>query len=349
MKALMRFPLLCAILLAASCGDDDPAGGDPDAAVVPGADAPPGTPDAAPSADADPFAPDGGALTDPSEPGGWGLSRTDGVVPRPGGGNISITVWAPSDDGGATIATRGAPFPLITISPGFQMPRTQYESYGVQLATWGYVAIGVEFPPGFSPAPHENLAANVRTVVDWALGAESGLASSIDATKIGAAGHSLGGKVSLLAASADPRFKAVVGWDPVDANSPSVAPERMGTIAGPVAVLGETTNSTGGFQPCAPAAENYQQYFAAATPPALEITLIEANHMDWVDDTSCGFCGLCSPAGTLGDDVVKRVTRRATVAWFERHLRGDTRMDEYLTGAAVQPDVSAGILTIQSK
>ena len=45
----------------------------------------------------------------------------------------TVTVYAPSHDGGGTIAS-GA-FPLVIVSPGFQMPR-QTQLYGVRWDFW---------------------------------------------------------------------------------------------------------------------------------------------------------------------------------------------------------------------
>jgi hypothetical protein len=111
----------------------------------------------------------------------------------------------------------------------------------------------------------------------------------------------------------------------------------MSQIEATVLVLGETLDSTGGFQPCAPAADNFQQYFTTAHSPALEVTVAGAGHMDFVDDPTCPFCGFCT-AHSADAFAVKAVARRATVAWFRRRLLGDTAMDPYLTGAVMQGD-----------
>lgn len=230
---------------------------------------------------------------------------------------LPATVFAPAD---------GSDRPLVVISAGFQMERTQYASYARHLATWGFVAVLADYADkGFFP-DHAKLAADVPAVIDWAL-AQPELA--IDAQKIAVAGHSLGGKISVFAASLDSRIKAVVGWDPVDANSPSVAPEKMTGMTAAIAVIGETTNASGGGMPCAPAADNFQQFYAAAPSPAMSVTITGADHMDWVDDPSCTFCGLCSP-GTAAPELVRTVTRRLDVAWLRRQLLADTAMDPWL-------------------
>jgi dienelactone hydrolase len=285
------------------------------------------------------------AATDPSGNGSYAVFRQNQSISTPDG-SVSTTVCAPSEDGGRTVATTGAPFPLVVISPGFQQGRAQYDSYCRQLATWGFIAIARDNTGGFFPN-HLTIARQTLGVITWAINT-SPWKAKIDGAKVGVAGHSLGGKTSLLAASLDPRIKAVVGWDPVDSNTPSVAPEKMPLIHAPVALLGETLNGSGGAQPCAPAAENYHQYYLAANTPALEVTVRGADHFDWVDNNSCFTCGVCT-AGTADHVAVKALTRRTTVAFLSRYLKGDLTMDTYLTGAVMQADVVAGRVSLASK
>jgi dienelactone hydrolase len=262
---------------------------------------------------------------------------------------VAATVYAPSADGGATIAA--GQHALVVVSPGFQLQRGEYAAKARHLASWGFVAVAQDFGGGFSP-DHMAYAEQVSAVIDWALGDESGLAEHLDATRLAAVGHSMGGKVSLLAAALDPRIGAVVGWDPVDAKPPtgggiSVTPELMPSIVAKVAVLGETLDGAGGM-PCAPAADNYAAYFGAAKSPALEVTLLGADHMDWAENGG-GLPGLFCQKGTATGEAVLALTNRTTVAWLRRHLDGDASMDVYLTGAAMLADVASGAVEMRSK
>jgi predicted dienelactone hydrolase len=334
--------LAASLSLLASCehapsGVDDGDGGNP-----PGPDG--GGPNAV---DADPPGPDGAgpAGADPSAAGTFAVYKKDenaGTQLSP----INLTVFGPSDDGGTSIAA-GA-HPLIIISPGFQLPRSQYTSYGERLASHGFVAIAQDFGGGLFPM-HTQLATQTKTVIDWALGGGGGLQSKLDAQKIGLAGHSLGGKISMLTTSMEPRVKVVVGWDPVDAGNPSVTPEKMSTIKVPVVLVGETTDTAGDFMPCAPADNNFQQYYNSLGSPAVSLTLVKADHMDFLDNANCGFaCDACKP-GTADPTWVRNFTLRTTTAAFRRYLGGESAMDAYLTGTIVQQDVMSGEVTVQSK
>jgi predicted dienelactone hydrolase len=258
------------------------------------------------------------------------VSESTATIPGAAGGRtLATTIYTPA---GATAA------PFIVVSPGFQMSRTQYVSYARHLATWGFVVALTDYGESGFFIDHQNLANDVSAVIDHAIDN-----LPIDAAKVGAVGHSLGGKISVFAASQDPRIKAVVGWDPVDSNNPSVAPQKMTAMTAAIAVIGETTNASGGGMPCAPAAENFTQFYAAAPSPAISVTVAGADHMDWVDDPSCGFCGFCT-AGSIDPAVVRTVTRRLDVAWLRLHLEGDLTMEPWL---ASPPELA--MLTIQRR
>lgn len=329
----LRWIVIALTLAAAACGtsssgddtgDDDPS---PDA-TSPGVDAPPGTIDAPPSVDAPP------AANDPGQIGTWGVHEATASVTT-GQGPTSVTIYSPSSDGGASPAA--GPFPLVVVSTGFQLGRDLYDATCTHIASWGYLVVIRDYTDG----NHQEKAAEITDIIDWALGAQSGIAGRIDATKIAAAGHSLGGKLSVLAGIEDSRIRAVVGWDPVDALPPSpdgslsVAPERIDELDVPLVVIGETTDTASDFgMPCAPAADNYTVFFngACAAPSALEVTIPGADHTDWIDSRdSCGlFCFFCK-TGQTADATVLQISRRVTVAWLETHLRGAADYGAYLT------------------
>jgi predicted dienelactone hydrolase len=262
---------------------------------------------------------------------------TTDAIPVTGGATsgrtLPATIYTPSAPG---------PHPLVIVSPGFQMARTQYASYAHHLATWGFVAILTDYADTGFFADHQKLANDVTAVIDFAL-ARTDLA--IAPAQIATAGHSLGGKISIFAAAQDARIRAVVAWDPVDSNNPSVAPQKMTGMTAAIAVAGETTNGAGGGMPCAPTADNFQQFYAASPTPALALTVNGADHMDWVDDPSCTFCSFCSP-GTASPDLARTVSRRLDVAWLRRQLLADAAMDPWLTNP---PELAGGSISLVRK
>lgn len=262
------------------------------------------------------------------------MTKTDVTINEPNNVKVKATTYVPS---GAP-----SPRPLVVVSPGFQMPRTQYDSYAHHMATWGFTVVLADYADSGFSGDHQKNADAVRGVITWAIGQTS---LGVDATKIATAGHSLGGDISFLVAADDSRVKAVIGWDPVDATTPSVTPDLMGQVHAAVAVIGETTDGSGGFMPCAPSDENYTQFYAAAHAPALSMSVPTADHMDWVDDPSCAFCTLCT-AGTADASLARTATRRLNVAWLRKVFANDTTMDGWLMSP---PEVGAGTATVVTK
>jgi dienelactone hydrolase len=318
---MRRTASLTVALLLGSLGCGDDGGGAPADSGIP-TDGNSSGADAAPS-------------SDPALPGSYTPDVTDAISIPIGGDTATATLCAPTGD-------TGAPYPLVVVSPGFQLPRDQYRSMCEHLASWGYVVIVRDYLSSsiFDPPNHRDLADNTITIIDWALASED--AARIDASKIATAGHSLGGKTSIFTAILDDRVGATVGWDPVDAKppvdngSPSVTPEEMPNLDVPMAVIGETTDTSGGM-PCAPADDNFEQYYQyACGAPAVQVTVDGADHMDWVDDrASCGLtCSFCAD-GSRDDAETRAITRRLTVAFLDRHLRGNAAMDAYLSAAGI--------------
>lgn len=76
---------------------------------------------------------------------------------------------------------------------------------------------------------------------------------------------------------------------------------------------------------------------AKTNTPSLQVTALGANHMSFLDDLAgCGItCSFCNSATATNADV-SQMARAFMTAFFERHLRGKTAYDAYLTGAQAQ-------------
>lgn len=295
-------------------------------------------------------------VLDPRTPGPFSTASVEGSAKVSATGNsVPIRCAVPATGPVA------APYPVVLILHGFQLPATQYQGYADRLASFGYVACTADYPATLLNVNHANAAKDTSGALDWVIESSTtvggSLAGKVDETKVGVMGHSLGGKVSVLAAAGDARFKAVLGLDPVDTVPPgcgaAACPDASQKLPLPIpsAFLGETLDATGSFQACAPQADNYQTFFSAAASPSLEITLNGASHMSFVDDlTTCGFaCGLCKPASMPQADALG-IARAYTVAFFERYLRGVPGYDSWLTGSeATAAFVTTGQVTLQSK
>ncbi|MDB4990130.1 MAG: hypothetical protein JWN04_5308 [Myxococcaceae bacterium] len=129
--------------------------------------------------------------------------------------------------------------PLLVLSTGWGAPLTAYSTLAEQLASEGNIVLGIEHPGGsgtmvlpdgttypfvpLDPAALDSLegvadawSSDIGAVAVAALDARSTagvFAHRIDATRIGALGHSLGGAAAVLAASRLPLIRAAADLD----------------------------------------------------------------------------------------------------------------------------------------
>jgi dienelactone hydrolase len=261
------------------------------------------------------------------------------------GTSFTVSLYVPSSTG---------PHPVVVLSSGFTQAALGYGPYAERLASWGIVAV-LRNDPGIGEAT-TGIVSDVAYVVTTWLAEQNGdksspLGGKVDSTRIGLAGHSRGGQVSLLAAEggAKGKLKGVFGLDPVD-TSMDASPEARTTIATlgvPIAFVGETTDGVG-TNACAPAADNYEVLYAAAASPAVAITAIGADHTMFEDPAHCFFCTLCT-AGTADASKVLAYSVRYMMAFFARELLGDSSVGPSFDGAGAELDIKDGLTTVQSK
>lgn len=297
--------------------------------------------------------------SDPAEQGPLTVETVSYTLELSGGfwgTDLPLTIYLPQGTG---------PYPVVIFHHGFQLKPEDYASYGQHLAQWGIIVVMPEMPGGvlgLGAPNHVELKGYLSAVIDWAIadagaGTVGTLKGRANGQAIGLAGHSMGGKISVFLATQDSRPRAVFTIDAVDAaggpvplseeDYPSVAPEMMATLAIPSVFLGETTNATcEGFlcQACAPEAENFHQYFLAAPAPSIEIEVVGANHMSFLDDPNCGItCSVCSE-GSDDATVTRHLTQTYMTAFFLMHLTNQPAYANWLTGASMQADVDAGLV-----
>ncbi len=336
--------------VAGSPGAD--AGGAADAGSAAPIDAGATTPDAGATAlDTGATTPDtGGSVADPALPGAhsWTQSQLNLATP---GGQVPVTAFVPKG---------GGKLPLVIFLHGFSLTPNLYVSYGEHLASHGWLVLLPKLPGNvLMPTPHAKLAKTVMALLDQLLSAQSPL-GGIDSKRIALVGHSMGGKVAMLTAAQDSRVKAVFGVDPVDSappfganpvDYPSVTPELMGDIKVAVGALGETVNAKPGLggQACAPAAENFQQYFKHASGPALQVEVIGAGHMAFLDQPNCGLMCMACSAGPTPAATARKLARRYLTAFVGHTVLGESGWTAWMSGVQAQADVQAGLVTLATK
>jgi len=279
------------------------------------------------------------------------VTRSTITLPRSTAGTFEAEVFVPAE---ATEA-----LPLVIFNHGFQLTAAEFTTYGEWLASHGFVAVLPTIGDNLiSARTHAELGADAIAWLDHLLSTSDGYDGGYLDGAIGIAGHSRGGKQSLLAAADDARFAAVFGVDPVDAGPPfgsnptdfpSVTPERMDDLDRPLGLVGAgLAGESGIFGPaCAPTDDNYQRYFDAAPGPAWAWTLPDAGHLDFLD--ACSNPLVCATCAAGDDPGAARDFARATmVAFFRSHLLDDTTCDAWLDGDRVTGDATLTV-TVQTR
>ena len=256
---------------------------------------------------------------DPAGPGPMAVSARGTRIGDFGDG-FPVALYSPE-------GARG-PLPSIVFLPGRVAPEGQYESYARALASRGFV---VAVRGWYSPfVTDKELAKDAVTMADWLV--KEGLA---DPAHLGVAGHSMGAKDAILAASRDRRFKAVVALDPDDNGKVSVARGVIKTLPAALLLVGAEV-SWKASSVCAPKEHNYQRFYEQAPPGTVELTLRDADHVQVMDDPNQLGMGICR-CGGADSHLVRTLARGATVSFFSEHLLGSKPMTvAWGTGAAVR-------------
>ena len=239
--------------------------------------------------------------------------------------------------GTRTHAFAGAPpqrgrHPLVVLSPGFSLPRSSLTSLAEDLASRGYVvaaidhtyeSFGTTFPDGHTTtcvACQEQTpelarkvvrgrVADVSFVLDRLLGSRTwkGL---VDPSRIGMAGHSIGGDSAAAAMGADRRIRAGINMDGT-INTPIAGLSRPFLLMGTVAT--HTPDST--------VDASWQQEWPHLTGWKRWITVAGTQHSSFTDlHPIADQLGLDFGTDVSGARAVQ-ITRAYVGAFFDLHLR----------------------------
>jgi pimeloyl-ACP methyl ester carboxylesterase len=249
-------------------------------------------------------------------------------------GSFNVTVYMP---------TTAGPHPVVSLSCGTSQTAAGYAPHAKRLASYGIATI-VADDPGVLTNTGDVLPNALYIIDTWIPSI-----ASIDASKVGLAGHSRGGAVSLLAA--EQRKDKVVAWfglDPVD-NEFGQTPQQF--ARGPLPMIGMPTGFLGAgvTSNCAPAADSYPLLYPRAPSPSVLVVGVGAGHTQLESADACVACSVCSPSGTADSNVVLAYTVRYMTAFFARELLGDSSVGPAFEGAGAPADLAAMRVTVMSK
>jgi hypothetical protein len=242
---------------------------------------------------------------DPAAPGPFPVAAYGANIGDSAADGFPVVVYWPANQRG--------PLPAVVFLPARSAPESQYESYGRALASHGFVVAVRGWYSFFRTDPE--LAEDARAIARWLIGRRLA-----EAQHIGVAGHSMGGKSSILAALADERFAAVVAIDPDENGHTKVARGPIERLKAPLLVLGMEL-AYKAFRLCATPDGNYRSFFAHAPPGTIELTMLGADHVQLMDRPDSLGMGICR-VGTADSQHVRVSVRGAMVRFFEQHLMG---------------------------
>ncbi|MFI1393491.1 alpha/beta hydrolase family protein [Streptomyces sp. NPDC020681] len=229
-------------------------------------------------------------------------------------------------------------FPLVVLSPGFTAPRTTISALAEDLTSRGYVvatvdhayeAVGANFTGGrilpctACDLPPESTgkvpgvrAKDLSFVLDELTGRHPAWAYSrmIDRTRIGMAGHSIGGASTAAAMESDPRIRAGVNMD----GSFHSWPTAGGLGGRAFMMLGtESLHVPGGRD------TTWDRAWDRMDGWKRWATVAGAGHFSFTDLPPLGAqLGLSDPEAPLPGKRAAEITNGYVGAFFDLHLRG---------------------------
>ncbi|WP_410631436.1 esterase [Amycolatopsis sp. cmx-4-83] len=232
----------------------------------------------------------------------------------------------------------GRHLPLVVLSPGYTKPRATLSALAEDLASHGYaVAVightyensGQSMPGGrfagcaSCEVPHDSAfwrklvlgrAADVSFVLDSLTRSKWG--SLIDASRIGMAGHSVGGASSLPTMVADARVRAGM-----DIDGTTEVPLTAPGLDRPFMFVSHQLAATA----CAPGNEPWERDWAQLTGWKRWAEVAGTQHASFTDVGLLADEFGIDMGATTGGVRTQAITRAYVNAFFDQHLRGEPR------------------------
>ena len=264
-----------------------------------------------------------------------GPDTASGAAPYAYGGATGLTVsagdrrfealvlWPAMDTDAGDDGPRGSgPWPVVIFSHGYLSPVELYTGTLRELATRGFIVVAPRSGGELFP-DHAAIAADISTVIDWfevETALEGGMfTGAVALDRIGVAGHSMGGGVSLLAAAADPRIRTVATLAAAETRPSAIG--AAGRIRVPMLFI------AGELDAITPIARHQRPMFESSTDTHTQMRIIVGgSHCGFTEPSSGGvvgaLSGLVCDTATIPSAAQLSAARRLLVDWFRSHLGG---------------------------
>ena len=185
----------------------------------------------------------------------------------------------------------------VVIAPGFTAGASSYAGLAERVASHGFVTFAIDTNSrlDFPPSRGQQILAALDYLVE-----DSSVRTRIDATRLAAAGHSMGGGGTLEAARARPSLQAAVPLQPWHTT------KSWSTIRVPTMIIGAENDSVASVT-------SHSEPFYNSIPSSSEKAYVELNG-------ESHFAGNSNPADQ----------GRAMVAWLKRYVDNDMRYEPFI-------------------
>lgn len=227
----------------------------------------------------------------------------------------TISRLSASGFGGGTVyyPTATGSYGAIAISPGFTAYQSSISWLGTRLASRGFVVITIDTNTT-SDQPDSRgrqLQSALDQIVRMSRTAGNVLYNKIDATRLGVAGHSMGGGGTLAAANANPALKAAVPLAPWHTD------KTWGSLRVPTLIIGGSTDTIA-------STTAHSIPFYTSIPSTTRKAYAElSGEGHFFPQTSSNY----------------PLVGRYMISWFKRFIDNDTRYSPFLCGAPHQADL----------
>lgn len=227
----------------------------------------------------------------------------------------TISRASASGFGGGTIyyPTAAGSYGAIAVSPGFTAYQSSISWIGERLASHGFVVITIDtITTSDQPDSRgRQLKAALDRVVSLSRSSSSVIYNKVDSTRLGVAGHSMGGGGTLAAARDNPSYKAAV---PI---APWHTTKTWSRVTVPTLIIGGESDTIAGVS-------SHSIPFYNSLPSSTRKAYAELNGEGHF------FPQLSSNYPLVG---------RYLISWFKRFVDQDTRYSPFLCGAQHQADL----------
>jgi hypothetical protein len=214
-------------------------------------------------------------------------------------------------------------YPALIIQPGFRLQATDYSALAEELASHGYVVLGITPLPASLPfvrlvalwADHSVLVLNQLDQSDG-LHPFGFLAGRIDSRSVGVLGHSLGGASALEACRRDSRFKACADIDGYPATEPAEADHHQ-----PLMIIWSEPRDErdAGWQR---AFLDGRALLQRARGGGYQVVIRGTRHFNFSDHAVLGGAAGAAALGPIDGRRGLTITTDYLRAFFDQHLKG---------------------------